>query len=71
MGTTQRSKGILSNMSDDKLKRLFGFNSLDEIINITPSKGGTTTIDQLLKSDAQNLKTLKAKLKARKKSKTT
>ena len=58
-------------MSDAKLKKLFGAKDLDEIINITPSKGGTTTIDQLLKSDAKKLKTLKAKLKARKKSQTT
>ena len=37
----QRELGISSNMSDEKLRQLFGGRSLQDIIKIKPVKGAT------------------------------
>lgn len=57
----QRELGISSNMSDEKLRRLFGGKSLQDIIKIKPSTGPSQSVNSWLQSEKKKKKKKKSK----------
>ena len=52
----QRELGISSNMSDEKLRQLFGGRSLQDIIKIKPVKGPSQSVNSWLQSKKKKKK---------------